>query len=178
MPRPLLQRKTVPPLASHSTKPAKKKRQSELKSQVAHEQRHLRLAISKMRQQVEAIRHKFGFVSYPQQPRWANFENAVGKMDSFLLQHQISNKSCHNLLRRLALPPGISQLLGLNLNYYVKPSSINSTIENTFKRLPNDIRRLYHLLKDVVGGNYIPSLYLNSDFKFYPASDRLEKAIA
>ena len=35
---------------------------------------------------------------------------------------------------------------------------------------------MYHL-KDVVGGDTVPSLYLNSDFKFDPAPDRLEKAI-
>ena len=97
-------------------------------------------------------------------------------MNISLLQHQISNKSCHNLLRRLDLPPCTSQLLGLNLNYCVKPSSVNNTIDATFKRLSNNIRRMYHL-KDVQGGDYIPSLYLNSDFKFGPASDRLEKAI-
>ena len=97
-------------------------------------------------------------------------------MNTSLLQHQISNKSCHNLLRRLNLPPSTSQLLDRNLNYCVKSSSINSTIEAAFQRLLNDIRRMYHL-KDVLGGNYIPSLYLNTDFKFDPASDRLEKAI-
>ena len=129
-----------------------------------------------MRQQVEALRRKFGFVSDHQQPHWANFENAAGKMDSSFLQHQISNRSCHNLLRNLDLPPGTTQLLGLNLNYCVKPSTINSMIVATFKRLPNNIRRMYHL-KETQGGNYIPSLYLNSDFKFDPASDRLEKAM-
>ena len=136
----------------------------------------MRLAISKMRQQLEALKSKFGFTSDYRLPLWANFENAAGKMDSSLLQHQVSNRSCHNLLRNLDLPPGTVRLLGLNLNYCVKPPTINSMIESTFKRLPNDIRRMYHL-KDVQGGNYIPSLYLNSDFKFDPASDRLEKSL-
>ena len=35
---------------------------------------------------------------------------------------------------------------------------------------------MYHL-KNTQGGNYIPSLYLNSDYKFDPASDRLEKSM-
>ena len=155
----LPRRKAVPPLVPHPTKTAKKRRQRALKSQVAHKQRHLRLAISKMRQQVEAIRCNFCFVSDYQQSCWANFESAAGKMDSFLLQHQIS---CH-LLRRLDLHIDNSQLLALDLNYYVKLSFINGTIETLCKRFPNDICRMYHL-KDVVGGDRVPSLYLNSNF--------------
>ena len=101
--------------------------------------------MSKMRQQMEDVKRRFGFVSDYQRPRWKNFEDAAGKMNTSLLQHQISNKSCHNLLRCLDLPPYTSQLLGLDLNYCVKPSSINSTIDAAFKRLPNNIRRMYHL---------------------------------
>ena len=126
-----LRRKAVPPLAPHPAKAAKKRRQRALKSQAAHEQRHLRLAISKMRQQMEDIKRKFGFVSDCQRPRWKNFEDAAGKMNTTLLQHQISNKSCHNLLRRLDLPPCTSKKLGLNLNYFTVSNLPLSTTQLT-----------------------------------------------
>ena len=51
-----------------------------------------------------------------------------------------------------------TQLLDLDLNYCVKPFTINSMIESTFKRLPNNIRQMYHL-KNTQGSNYTPSLY-------------------
>ena len=44
-------------------------------------------------------------------------------LDVVALRASPRNNTCHNLLRYNDLPPGIKELLGLGLNYCVKPKS-------------------------------------------------------
>ena len=164
-------------LSRRTQQKRKEKRQrKEQRRQVAHQQRHLVSSDLKILRHKNNLQKRYGFVSDPRLPPWANFENAAGKLDVSLLQSCIHNKPCHNLLRNNTLPAGTHSLLGLNLNYCIKPSSISDMTTTTVDRLSNDLRRMFHL-RESVGGSYIPSLYLKSDYKFELASEKIEKAV-
>ena len=89
--------------------------------------------------------------------------------------------ACHNYLSRHPIPPGTRDLLGLGLNYTIIPKQLSTTTD-TFDRLRQDVRRKYHLLDaepntDQYGPDYIPGLYIKSDYKFKPAPEDIEQAI-
>jgi len=56
---------------------------------------------------------------------------------------------------------------------------MRETTKHTFTRLAEDVRRIY-ALHDVENDerNYIPSLYIKSDYKFRPAPVLIERALA
>ena len=89
------------------------------------------------------------------------------------------NTACHNLLKANDIPLGTPQLLGLGLNYCVKPTTTNEMTDTTFTCLTRDIRRMYALrgMTDNDNGDYIPSLYLKSNYDFKKAPSHIEKAI-
>ena len=94
--------------------------------------------------------------------------------------------ACHNLLHHNALPPGTRDLLGLGLNYCIAPSKIETTTE-TFTRLSEDVRQKFHLNEkppddtqdsESSEREYIPSLYIKSDYKFDNATEEIEDALS
>ena len=87
------------------------------------------------------------------------------------------NTACHNLLQSRPLPYGTPQLLGLGLNYCVKPSSTKEMTKDTFSCLEKDIRRIYHLRGAEESGDYEPKLYIKSDYAFSDARKDIEQAI-
>ena len=77
------------------------------------------------------------------------------------------------------MPPGTPQLLGLGLNYCIKPTTTEEMTDAIFTRLTKDIRQMYALkgVEDNDDGNYIPSLYLKLTYKFKKAPSHIKKAI-
>jgi len=77
------------------------------------------------------------------------------------------------------MPSGTTKLLGLGLNYCIRSTSIRETTKHTFTRLADDAMRIY-ALRDVENdeGDYIPSLYIKSDYKFRPVPVLIERALA
>ena len=144
--------KTSPPLVPLPTKAERKRQRKERRKQAALQQRHLKLADSRILQHNKDLQRKYGFVSNYHLPPWANFENTAGKLDVSLLQSNIHNKSCRHLLKQHVLPAGTNLLLGLNLNYCIKPSSVTDMTKTTFSCVSNDIRRMFHL-RETLGGN-------------------------
>ena len=86
--------------------------------------------------------------------------------------------ACHNLLQHLNLPTGTKHLLGLGLNYCLKAPSITATTTHTYKRMIEDIRRMYHLRTTDTDDDYNSRLYIKSDYKFDKASDEIEQAVS
>ncbi|KAL3790505.1 hypothetical protein ACHAWO_010636 [Cyclotella atomus] len=84
--------------------------------------------------------------------------------------------ACHNLLSNLPLPAGTARLLGLGLNYCLKHPSITHTTQETYNRLIGDLRRMYALRNAGESDEYIPSLYIKSNYRFKAASDEIEEA--
>ena len=126
----------------------------------------------------EKLRQQYGFLAEPYAPVWQNVQARVQGMPLAQLDALPRNLTCHNLLTSLPFPSGTRSLLGLGLNYCLVKRQLPS-LATTFARLREDVRRIY-ALKDVVDdddGDYIPSLYIKSDYKFVPASDNLEQAI-
>ena len=72
------------------------------------------------------------------------------------------------------MPTGTAELIGLGLNYCVKPATIAEMTESTFQRLAKDIGCVYALRGVEDGGNYIPSLCLESDWEFKVAPNTLK----
>ena len=68
-------------------------------------------------------------------------------------------------------------MLGLGLNYGVKPSSTKEMTKGTFTRLEKDIHQIYHLLGAEESGEYEPRLYIKSEFIFKDARKVIEQAI-
>jgi len=128
----------------------------------------------------ELVKKQYGFVSNPSLPLWKRVEIRFGEMNVEELMLRPTNMACHNLLPDgVVVPRGTNSLLGLGLNYCIKPSlSNNINIKHTFTRLKEDMRRLYALRDNEEEGGYIPSLYIKSKYKFVPASDELELALS
>lgn len=125
----------------------------------------------------EQLKKQYGFVADPDLPLWLNVERRLGEMNlTEWLAGRLGNMACHNLLISNPLPTGTARLLGLGLNYCLKHSSITHTTRNTYERMIGDIRRMYHL-QGSDSGDYIPSLYIKSNFRFEPASDEIEEAV-
>jgi hypothetical protein len=119
----------------------------------------------------EQLKKQYGFVADPDLPLWLNVKNLTE-----WLACRLGNMACHNLLITNPLLTGTACLLGLGLNYCLKHSSITHTTCNTYERMISDIRQMYHL-QGSDSGNYIPSLYIKSEFCFDPASDEIEEAV-
>lgn len=148
-----------------------------MRVQAAFERRHLDNAVRKVRTHGDRLEAQFGFVADPNLRIWDNVERCLGKMDVMQMQSRPRNVACHNLLRNNEIPTGTPQLLGLGLNYCVKPTSTREMTTHTFSRLAKDLRRMYALRNADEEGNYIPELYLKSDFEFKDASQRIEQGL-
>ena len=98
-------------------------------------------------------------------------------MDVMKLLARPTNMACHNLLRHNEMPAGTPQLLGHGLNFCVKPASTNDMILHTFNRLEKDISWIWALRGSDDDGDYNPSIYLKSDYKFKLAPIHIEQAL-
>ena len=87
------------------------------------------------------------------------------------------NNACHNLLQSRPLPDGTPQLLGLGLNYCVKPSLTKEMTKGAFSQLKKHVRQIYHLRDAEESGYYKPKLYLKSDYTFKDARKDIEEAL-
>ena len=85
---------------------------------------------------------QYGVAADPDLLLWQNVEMQLKTMDLSQVRSRAKNMACHDLLQRLALPPGSKELLGLNLNFCVKPPSTRNMTKMTFTRLQNDLRRM------------------------------------
>ena len=123
------------------------------------------------------LQEQYGFVANPRLPLWRNVKTQLKSvhMDKLLARPQ--NKACHNLLQSRPLPDGTPQLLGLGLNYCVKPSSTKEMTKGTFSRLEKDIRRIYHLRGAEESGDYEPKLYIKSDYVFKNARKDIKQGV-
>ena len=126
----------------------------------------------------EALKQQYGFLADPRLPLWKNVENFIGEMELTDYTSRPRNMACHNLLRTNKLPAGTNSLLGLGLNFCIESATATKTTEKTFDRLTKDIRRHYAFSKSPPEEqDYIPSLYIKSDYEFPPASPNIEKAL-
>ena len=125
-----------------------------------------------------SLKERYGYVADECKPLWDNIERCIGMMDIAEWSARPRNMACHNLLLHNKIPAGTTQLLGLGLNFCIKSPTTTETTHKTFDRLTEDVRRIY-ALRDVEKDdtNYIPQLYIKSDYRFQPASTELESAL-
>ena len=98
---------------------------------------------------------QYGFAADPDLLLWKNMEIHLTRMDVHEVESRPRNMACHDLLQRLKLPTGTKELLGLNLNFCVKPASTSEMTKMTFKRLKSDLRRMWALKDAINDGNYM-----------------------
>ncbi len=129
------------------------------------------------------LEQQYGFVADASKPLWQNIESTMGNMTTQQYSSRPRKMACHNYLVYNDLPQGTANLLGLGLNYCVTTKEINTT-KNTFERFRQDIRRKWHFTikpptpkENQYGPDYIPGLYIKSDYPFPSASDDIEEAI-
>ena len=126
----------------------------------------------------DLLRQQYGFLADPTLPVWKNVERRYREMKLEEFEEgRLRNMACHNLLRTHPLPAGTTKLLGLGLNYCIKPPSTTSTTTNTFNRMKGDVRRIYHLQDVEANGEYVPALYIKSDYEFEDAEESIEIAM-
>ena len=126
----------------------------------------------------ERLKEQHGFLADPMKPLWYNVEKRLREMEVEEFVARPRNMACHNLLIKNKLPAGTNSLLGYNLNYCIQSSTATKTTKNTFIRLTEDIRRKY-AFKDSppLDEDYIPKLYIKSEYKFDHASKEIEEAL-
>ena len=141
--------------------------------------RHMNRADQVVGQYGELLKQQYGFLADPNLPIWKNVERRIGEMGmEEYCGSRMGNMACHNLLQLNSLPVGTNTLLGLNLNYCIKPSTTTKTTTKTFERLTEDIRRIYAFSQSPPDDDeYIPKLYIKSDWRFKSASREIEQAL-
>ena len=130
------------------------------------------------------IKEQYGFVADPSLPLWENAKNALDELTTAgmtagtVSSSKIKNLTCHYVLLNSHPPPGTGTLLGLGLNYCIKPPSSSKTSDATFERFRNDVRRLVTFAKNPPADEgYNPKMYHKSGYKFQRASIKIEKAM-
>jgi hypothetical protein len=122
----------------------------------------------------DRLEKQYGFLADPSLPLWKNLRNRIrGMKIGELMQGHLGNVACHNLLTELGLPRGTKKLLRNGLNYCLKSPTITGTTKDTFDLMEADTRRMYHM-RGQDSQDYIKGLYVKSEYKFKPASDKLE----
>ena len=129
------------------------------------------------------IKEQYGFVADPSLPLWENAKNALDEIPfagttGAVSSSKITNMTCHYLLLSSQAPTGTGTLLGLGLNYCIKPPSSSRTKDSTFDRFKNDVRRLWTFVNNPpVDEGYNLKMYHKSDYKFKRALNKIEKAM-
>jgi len=143
------------------------------------ERRHMNRADQLVRNHGELLKEQYGFLAEVDKPLWYNVERRLGEMNCQEILSMPRNLKCHNLLENNPLPQGARALLGLGLNFCIRTDTTTETTNNTFSRLSNDVRRIYHLRDspDQADDEYIKKLYIKSDWKFKAAPDHIEEAL-
>ncbi len=121
----------------------------------------------------------YGVVSDPTKPQWHNTSCALRSLPTHVFLQSPTNLQCHNLCQTLTPPPGYNYLLGLGLNFCIEQARPKPNIERTFERLKQTIRLKQWLTKNGINQDdeYIPSLYIQSNWNPPEASSETEDAI-
>jgi len=123
------------------------------------------------------LKEQYGFVADERLPLWERVERRIGEINVEEMCTQPTIMASQNLLQIHTMPSGTTKLLGLGLNYCVKSTTTKETTKNNFNRLTEDVQRIYTLRDEENDeGNYIPSLYIKSDYQFQPASKEIKLA--
>ena len=136
-------------------------------------------------QEVSTFRRKleeqYGFVADPSKPVWKNALNAISKITTAHAPNgsSIKNMASHNVLMYSSPPAGYDTLLGLGLNYCIKPPSSIKALKPAFNRLKNDVRRKHAFSKNPPEDDeYDPKMYIKSGYQFDKATPEIEQALA
>jgi hypothetical protein len=141
------------------------------------DKRHMNQADQAVSNSRGILKEQYGFVADDTKPLWENVQNIRGELNTSYYSSRPRKMAFHNYLEKNGLPPGTRYLLGYGLNYCITSKTIDTTA-NTGPRLRDDTRRNYALRDaEINDGNFIRGLYINSDFKFGPASDEVEGAL-
>ena len=110
----------------------------------------------------------------PPKATWESLEIYYQKMDPIArFTGKPTNVAGHDLCINNKAPVGIENLLGLGGKYCLKRTSLKS-LEHTLQRLKQDVRRNYLFREAEDSGDYIPRLYIRSDWEAPLASDDIE----
>eukprot|EP00956_Cyclotella_meneghiniana_P029384 scaffold70892_cov59-Cyclotella_meneghiniana.AAC.1 len=122
----------------------------------------------------ELLKKQYGFLTDPALPLWKNVERRLGEMSLDEWSLQISNMSCRTTCCKVQ-----PYHLAPRNSWDLDSITILSTTANTYNRMIEDVRKIYHLKDAPDNDDYSKQLYINkSDYVFDPASNEIEEAVS
>ena len=158
----------------------RRRKEKALRWDVRHQQRFMHHANQFVGKFWERLKEHYISLADPSKRLWFYVEKRFEEIEVAEYETHPRNMACNNLLVTNNLPAGTTSLLGLGLNYCIKSPTTTTTTSNTFSRLMEDIRWNWkYIFRDnpPLDENYIPKLYIKSEFKFDPAPEKIEKAL-
>jgi hypothetical protein len=134
----------------------------------------------------------YGFVPDPSEPIWENRNQLLGSLHLSQYFSRPNNMAFHNLCSTAQTPPGTEFLLGLGLKYCIESPCPFQRLEKSIRRIQRSVR-LHFAVKTFneedsesedeneeaeARVQYIPSLYLSSDWQPPPAPEKAEHAMS
>jgi len=123
--------------------------------------------------------HNYGFCADANASLQTNSNNAIKNSDCYL-PPRIKNLTYHDLCSINQPPPGVGQLLGLNLKYCLSSNTLKNNIPHTVQKKAYSIRTKYQLqqLGHTENSHYIKQIYLrNKNWNPEPAPPVIEENI-
>ena len=108
---------------------------------------HLRIADKKIEMYKCEIKNLHGYCADGNLPAWKNKEIYIGNMTPFEYLSRPCKFTCHDLSRSNPMPQGARRLLGLGLKFCTLCARPTNRINNTIKRVKEDVRRMAFLKK-------------------------------
>ena len=110
-----------------------------------------------------SIKMSYGYVADPSLPKWKNITNVIGQLSTFAYFNRPSNMTFHNLCE--IKQPKINNIgvtLGLGLKFCVQQKFPKRSLEESFTRFTDDIRRKYFFASSDDGTFVMTKLYVKS----------------
>lgn len=110
-----------------------------------------------------------------------NVRILIAAMPTLVYFSRPSNQAFHNLCTREKVPAGVQSLLGLGLKFCLQKKTPQPKLSESMERFRHDVRLKYWLADNECNldpdREYIPELYINSEFVPPTASREVEKAL-
>jgi hypothetical protein len=107
----------------------------------------------------------FGFIANPDITTLHNVNNHFRDNMKLLHFNRCLNRACHNLCKENYIPPAVTRLLGLGLNFCISDRHPNKDLTESFTRFRNEVRTKFFCLEhqgDNDDNDYNPKLYVKN----------------
>lgn len=135
-------------------------------------------ATTKLEQYRKDRSNIYGFCPDPDAPLWKNKQDYFDQLSLEEFEALPTNMAMHNYCEKIQPPVGSRRLLGLGLKFCIRNKRPTNNVNSSLNRFENDVRRIKTFLHHPDDNNYIPGLYIKSDFLFKRADNATEAALS